>query len=464
MTTIRTLTWVALFLSVIWYRSQTVFKNVILIKSPLPKGYIANGDYDSQCTTVRDFADKPGESLTSCEDETFWELHDATGKVVQRPVIVSCDPGRRSWNTVMGPLRDPNPHGALWLYVPSLPQNKPRILSSSVETNKAHRITMKNYPPNHDFHPLGIEIWPSHAGNSSNLYVVNHARERTVIEQFLMDPSHPTEIVHVRTISHPYFLSPNGLALTSPDSFYVSNDHLMTRRWPVVGHVLPIIESLLALPLGYVSHVTLYPPSATPGGSADAIAKHTFAKLFIPFPNGVAISASGTEVAVVSTSLSEVCFYERNPATNELTRRKHAVTVPFSPDNIHYTPSLTNKGQEDVIVAGHPNFPDLITVAANKTGASSGSWVVAIVPKDEIDAKSEAKFDQEAPVSASSKILRDGNNWTMKTLFQSDGVEEKGGFGGSTTGLRDPHSGALYVPGLYARGGLLVCKPPSEKK
>lgn len=457
-TATRALAWAVLILSAIWYRNGPVIKNCILTKSPLPKGYIANGNYDSQCTTVRDFADKPAESLTTCEDETFWELHDATGKIVERAVIVSCDPGRKEWNTVMGPLRDPNPHGALWIYVPSIPQSELRILSSSVETNKAHRITMRNYPPNHDFHPLGIEVWPSHAGNSSNLYVVNHARERTVIEQFLIDPSHPTQIVHIRTISHPYFLSPNGLALTSPDSFYVSNDHLMTRRLPIVGHVLPLIETILALPLGYVLHVTLHP-----AGSAHAIAKHAFAKLFIPFANGVAISASGTEVVIVSSTLSTIFFYERDPTTNKLTRLKHSVTVPFSPDNVHYSPSLTNKSQEDVIVAGHPNFPDLSAVAANKTGASASSWIIAIVPKDGVNAKSEAKFDQEAPVSANSKIPRDGKNWTLKTLFQSDGVEVKGGFGGSTTGLRDPDSGAFYVSGLYAREGLLVCKPASEK-
>jgi len=89
--------------------------------------------------------------------------------------------------------------------------------------------------------------------------------------------------------------------------------------------------------------------------------------------------------------------------------------------------------------------------------------VVAIVPKDEADAKSETKFDQEAPVSTNTKISRDGNNWTLKTLFQSDGVEESGGFGTSTKGLRDPDSGALYVSGLYAKGGMLVCKEETER-
>ena len=445
----------------IWYRNGSALKNSVIQKSPLPRGYISHGNYDSQCTTVRDFTDKREESLSFCEDETFWELHDATGKVVERPVIVSCDPNRKAWNTVMGPLRDPNPRGALWLYVPSLPENKPHIISSNVETNKPHRITMKNYPPNHDFHPLGVEIWPSHAGNASNVYVVNHARESTVIEQFIIDPSNPTEIVYMRTISHPYFFSPNALALTSPDSFYVTNDHLITRRLPVVGHILPLIESLLALPLAYVSHVSLNPPS-TSTSNIDAIAKHTFVKLFVPFPNGIAISASGTEVVVAYTTLNEVYFYERDPATNELTRLKYSVPLPFSVDNINYSPSLINKDQQDVLIAGHPNFPDLAAVAANKTGSSAGSWVVAIVPKDKVDAKSETEFDQEAPVSTNTKILRDGNNWTLKTLFQSDGVEENGGFGSSTNGLRDADLGALYVSGLYANGGMLVCKAKTE--
>jgi hypothetical protein len=89
--------------------------------------------------------------------------------------------------------------------------------------------------------------------------------------------------------------------------------------------------------------------------------------------------------------------------------------------------------------------------------------VVAIVPKDKANAKSESMFDQEAPVSTNTKISSDGNTWTLKTLFQSDGVEESGGFGSSTNGLRDADSGALYVSGLYAKGGMLVCSAETER-
>ncbi|KDR76333.1 hypothetical protein GALMADRAFT_247725 [Galerina marginata CBS 339.88] len=458
---IKTLTWILVVLNVIWYRSGDLIKNCIFDRSPFTRGYIANGDYASDCKVAIRDAERQ-EEMSSCEDGSFWELHNAQGKVVERPVIVSCDPGRRGWNTVMGPLRNPDPHGALWLYVPQnradKGQGKPQILSSKIAANKAHRIVLKNYPANHDFHPLGVEIWPSHAGNSSNVYVINHARERTVVEQFVINPSTPTEAEHVRTISSFHFLSANGLALTSPDAFYVSNDHLLTRRLPIVGHVLPVAESLLALPLGFVSHITLNKHTHAGG---DAIAKQTFTKMFIPFPNGVAVSSSGSEVAIVSTSTNQILIYGRDPLTDKLTHKKDTVIVPFSPDNAHYAPSLEGEG-EDIIVAGHPNFPDLTKVAASKAGATSASWVVAIVPKPSSRQGANTQFDLEAPVSTSSKLKTDGEGWTLKTLFQSDGVEESGGFSGSTTGLRDPVTGTFYVAGLYDKGGFMVCEPSSK--
>lgn len=453
------------FQGIIWQRSGELIKNSILIRSSFPHGYIAGGQYASDCTTVSYTKDKPEESLSSCEDETFWELHDAQGKVVERPVILSCDPGRRAWNTVMGPMRNPDPLGGLWLYVPEpkvvwrkKTDPEPRILDTKLATNKAYRITLKNYPQNHDFHPLGVEVWPSHGGNSSNLYVVNHARARTVVEHFVINPANPTEAQHIRTIQSGYFRSANGLALTSPDAFYVSNDHLITRRMPFIGHFLPVIESVLGLPFGFISHITLNEYTSS---ESNAIAKASFAKLFIPFPNGVALSSSGTEVAVASSSVSKIVIYERDPETNELKYEKDVVTVPFVPDNLHFSPSSNSNSGEEIIVAGHPNFPDLTKVAANVTGATSGSWVVAIVPKAEENRQRSRRFDPDAPVSTSSKMIMDGENYTLHTLFQSNGKEAKGGFPGSTTGLVDPETRALYVSGLYAKGGMIVCKPGS---
>lgn len=442
MTLQRTVALVALILSVIWYRSGDVIKNSILFKSTFPVGYVAKSNYATDCLPIGNPTDTPEESLKYCEDIAFWEILDNTGKAEQRLLLASCDPGRKSWNTVMGPLHDPKPHGALWVHVP------PERGSSSTPT-KAQRITLKNYPEGHDFHPLGLEIYPSYGGNSSNLYVINHSRERTVIEQFLLNPADPTTATHIRTLTSPYFISPNSLTLTSPDSFYVSNDHLFTRRLPILGHFLPIIESILALPLSFVSHINLSPPSSS---NDDAIIiKHTFAALFLPFPNGISLSPSGTQVALALTSQNKVLFYERDPATNVLTKRTHTIPVPFCPDNVRWTHGGTD---DELIVTGHPHFPSITAVAANKTGAASASWVVSIHPNDNTADKltGRGEFDLDAPVSASSKI----SGWSMTTLFQSDGSEE--GLMTSSTALKDPKSGVLYVSGLYDERGVVMCR------
>ncbi|KAJ6531753.1 hypothetical protein B0H19DRAFT_1214111 [Mycena capillaripes] len=316
-----------------------------------------------------------------CEDAAFWELHDDAINSTRHQVIVSCDPGRKDWNTVLGPLDDPNGHGALWLF-------------SGENDAVPQRLSLKNYPPKHDFHPLGIAISPSHGNAQSNLFVVNHARKRTVIEQFTVSPASPGVATHVRTLSSPYFVSPNSITLTSPFSFYVSNDHLLTRRG-VFGNILPVLETVFALPLSWVSHVTLDldPASPTP------ILEHKFSALFIPFANGVSVSPSGSQVAVL--------IYSRDPRNNALAHT-HTVPVPFAPDNLEFD------GTGALIVTGHPHFLSLLKVKADPVNAVSPSWT---------------------------------------TLFQSNGSV----FSSSATSVRDP-AGALYITGLYETG-MLVCRP-----
>lgn len=336
--------------------------------------------------------------MNFCEDAAFWELHsDTSTNFTRREVIVTCDPGRKEWNTVLGPLRNPEPHGGLWVL-------------SAEDDAAPKRLTLRNYPPGHDFHPLDLAISPSYENGPSNVYVVNHARQRTYIEQFTLDPALPGVATHVRTLSSPYFVSPNSIALTSPHSFYVTNDHLFTRRhWPI----LPIVETILGLPFGWVSHISLdsNPDAVTP------IIGHAFAALFVNFANGVSISPSGLQVAVASTGLARVEIYARDPASNVLTNTR-TVSVPFFPDNLEFDATGA------LIVAGHPHFPSLLKVKADLTAEKvAPSWVVSVGDEG------------------------------VETLFQSDGTV----FSSSSTGLRDP-AGALYVTGLYELG-MLVCQP-----
>ncbi|KAG6837377.1 hypothetical protein H0H93_010535 [Arthromyces matolae] len=437
MVTTRTLAYVAAFLSIIVWRSGRVAKNAILTKQQFTSGYYAEGDFEADCQTL-----KGGPDLKYCEDVAFWDQLDGQGNLLDHALILTCDANRKNWNTVMGPLRNPDPRGSLWLYQPGGAAKKDKTIH---DPSKLRRIELKGYPAGHDFHPLGVEIYPSYAGNTSNVYIVNHARARTVIEQFTLDPSSPTVVNHVRTLASPYFHSANALALTSPDSFYVTNDHFFTRRIPYLGHVLPVLESVFAFPLSFVSHITLAPAIS----SEPSIQAHKFSALFVPFANGVAISHDGTQVAVASTSLGQVFFYERNPKTNDLTRLIETVYVPFTPDNIRYT----HDGSE-LIVTGHPHFPTLAAVAGGKV-PTAPSWVISINARTDGErTQLKEKFDEDAPISAWGKVPAVAGR-EVTTLFQSDGS----GFSSSSTGLKDPTTGALYVTGLYAEDGMIVCHP-----
>ncbi|KAJ8516594.1 hypothetical protein ONZ45_g6123 [Pleurotus djamor] len=412
----------------------------MLTLSPFPLGYYASGDFASDCSPLAPSDDSTYEEFKFCEDITFWDVSSSDSSTQTRHVIASCDFNRNAWNTVMGPLRDPDPRGSLWLY------------TSTEENPKPRRITFENYPEGHDFHPLGLEISHSLSGEPSNLFVVNHARKRTTIEQFTVNPNTPTTATYIRTLSSPYFVSPNSVALTSPTSFYVTNDHFFTRRLPFfLGNILPIIESVLALPLSWVAHIELLPNPNDPSG--EPIFSHTPVAYGIPFANGIAMSPDGSTVAVSATSSGLVYFYSRNQTDNSL-KHTDTVPVPFTPDNLQYDESGV------LIVTGHPHFPSLIKVAADKPGAVAPSWVVSITPRVGGKLKSKSIFapnqayDTQAPISASLKAPAMLNHEVI-TLFQSNGT----GFSTSATGLRDTHTGDLYVSGLYAKQGVIVCHP-----
>ncbi|EEB94512.1 hypothetical protein MPER_06660, partial [Moniliophthora perniciosa FA553] len=89
-------------LGVIFWRARYGLINTVFTKPDLPAGFYHAGNYVSQCTALKD---EQNALLKNCEDATFWELHDKAGKLTERKVLVSCDAGRREWNTVMGPLK-----------------------------------------------------------------------------------------------------------------------------------------------------------------------------------------------------------------------------------------------------------------------------------------------------------------------------------------------------------------------
>lgn len=323
----------------------------------------------------------------------------------------------------MGPMRDPKPRGSLWVYDTAQDQSTPR------------EIQLVGYPDSHNFHPIGLDI--EHASESktpSNLFVINHGAHNSTIEQFRMSITRPTEATYVRTITHRGLVAPNSLALTSPTSFIVSNDHYFTRRmsWPF-NNVLPLLETVLSLPLGWLSYVHVDETSGD-------VQLHDIAT-GISFPNGVAISPTGDTIAISATTLSQVQIYTIKKTSHvPALALSESIDVPFTPDNL----SFDDEGA--LIVAGHPHFPSLLSVAARASlYTHAPSWILSV-------RNTSSGSSDNAPVPVHSRVTVSANR-EIKTLYQSSGKH----FSTSTTGLVDSRSGKLYSVGLY-QTGLLICQ------
>lgn len=322
---------------------------------------------------------------------------------------------------LQGPLNDPNPKGSIWVYE----LDKPYDVSP-------HRLHLDGFPETSDFHPLGVDILPATRTEPAHVFIVNHGRNYSTVEQFTLvgRKEAPYHARYVRTWEHKAIHAPNAIVPLSPTSFYLTNDHRLTRRLPApVGDIAPLVETLLAIPGGWVDRLDL----------VEGEVKVARAISNIPFANGIALSPDGTEVAVVSTTEATVQLYDRDPATSALTFRER-IYIPHSPDNVSYD---ENKGS--ILVAGHPHFPSLIKLVAKKS-QTSPSWVIEIERRNVSDG---VPVDAEAPYPAYKRVAPT-TNYKLTTVYQSNGLH----YSTSATGIR--HGKNLLVAGLYG-DGLLHC-------
>lgn len=315
---------------------------------------------------------------------------------------------------LQGPLQDPNPQGDIWVY-------------DYATTKALKRVPLDGYPQGKDFHPLGIDVVPSTSKSPATLFAVNHGRHNTSIELFTITDTAPYRATYIRTLSHPAFVSPNSIAPISSTSFYVTNDHRLTRRLPDPwGKFIPLVETLLSIPLSWVDRVDLV---------GDEI-QVTRVISGLAFANGISLSPDKKQVAVASTTGIDVKFYDVDESKNLIFTS--AVPVPFTPDNVSY-----DEEDGSLIVAGHPHFPTLVKLAAKK-GKTAPSWVV------ELSSTKASTNDSSAPYAAANRAAVVPSH-SVTTLYQSDGNH----FSSSTTGVR--HGKDFFVAGLYALG-LLHCE------
>lgn len=352
--------------------------------------------------------------LKYCEDLIHWETANL--------LIVSCDGGRKDWNTVMGPLRNPTPRGKLYIYhldrpfsTTSINQSKPNLYS----------LELNGFPIDSDFHPLGIEIHPQDQF-TARLFVVNHRRDRSVIEVFKIKTTKGAEtqaqLNWLFTLTHPLLNTPNSIVALTSNSLLVTNDHLINRRqYGPFGPVLHTIETLFRLPGGNV--ISLEFEDHGKESASVKINQLTFA-------NGIAINQDRSMLIIATSTPMKVLFYQikPDPTTNlqfefkYLTSRK----LEFGPDN------LSIDDQDNLIIAGHPSAPKIFL------------WVF------------NSNYFPPAGSSISFLNLKNGVHSPIRNLFQDNGEF----FMTSSTALvlkeKDQSTRRLVASGLY-HTGLLEC-------
>ncbi|GAA5847369.1 hypothetical protein JCM9279_000259 [Rhodotorula babjevae] len=425
----------------------------------------------------------PLERLAYCEDAVHLPALGGADALV----LVSCDPGRKRWNTVLGPLADPHAaQGALWV-VDALGNDDEVVHKVELEWAALERGEA-------EFHPLGVALVPPVEGGDNDalrLFVVNHGAARSTVEVFSLSPSTPRPLAyratHLFTLSHPTLSgAPNSIAPLSRTAFFLSHDHHHTRRSrSLVGKLANLVETLGALPHARVDHVAFDEPGGE-GALQVVVPRSATVIEGVSFANGLALAPDRSTLVVASTSRRELLFYNvrraLSPADDAppLLTLRRTVHLPMLVDNLSLLPSSDPSSPLTVLAAGHPSYPALLSAAHGRNlrlrlpgplrewATTLGSrewaeWDVRLRAGEQRGMSWAVAVRDPPGASSDSDGERGEEDEEWETVYQSSGRVEEGGFGGSTTAVAGGGSCAagkarawMVVVGLYEEGVRIV--------
>lgn len=167
-------------------------------------------------------------------------------------------------------------------------------------------------PPQMPFRPRGLALHAP-ANGTWILQVINARDEqRNSVEYFELDGR---RLKHRGSVGSDLFVSPNGIAATGPDSFYLTNDRGAGPRW------MHGVENILQLAR---STVIYHDPRGTRPVAED-----------IAFANGIALTPDGLSALVGSTLWRMLLAFDRDPVSGIL-KRTGSLALPGGVDNIRY--------------------------------------------------------------------------------------------------------------------------------
>lgn len=328
--------------------------------------------------------------VRNCEDAVLDPEHGFA--------LLSCDPGRDTWNTVMGVFQDPESPPATGIYYYD-------YTSGSTKPEKLALLDF-NAASSH-FHPLGLDY---HA-ESNTVFVTNHARDGPSIEVFTLFQS-DRAATHIRTIKDGLLAAPNSIAALNSHEFLVTNDHHFRAGKDAKANLL---ETYLGLPGGSVVHVDLRLPSQA---NVTRLAR-------LPFANGI-VQLNATTWAVASSSMNSIYLYDlpsRNGDHVPALELSSTIAMPFHPDNL----SIDKDGK--LLIAGHPHSPTLGKISKNIAQCNSPGG-----------------GKEGDCVQGLSWIAEWGEQGGLTTLYKGRN------FGTSSTAVRDVDRRFGLAIGLYERG------------
>ncbi|XBQ16348.1 MAG: hypothetical protein ABL308_00375 [Oceanicaulis sp.] len=204
-----------------------------------------------------------------------------------------------------------------------------------------------------DFRPHGISLYRD--GEVARLFVISHPASGHQV--LIYDIGADGTLSHVRTVTDPAIRSPNDIAATGPESFYVTNDAYFS------GGPMAMAEPFLGLPGGSIAFFD--------GREGRIVAKS------IAYANGIQLSPDGEEVYASAFIGRTVHVFDRNPVTGDLVRSaKHR--VPLGLDNIELGEdgSLYIAGNTEVFsFLAHQSDPEARAPSkAVRVDPESGAW------------------------------------------------------------------------------------------
>ncbi|KAK5307258.1 hypothetical protein LTR99_000229 [Exophiala xenobiotica] len=248
--------------------------------------------------------------------------------------------------------------------------------------------------------------------NQIYIFAVNHARRGEEIVLFSHEVG-STVLTFVREFKHPKIKTPNAVAATSLNSFFITNDHYFYGG--AFGGILRTFEDKFG-PWKWASDVVHCTAS---GSSVDC--KTVSPTNAHPSANGALLVDDGKTLMINDVITATATIYAVDPVTKQLTP-KQKVKLGAGADNLSLIP-----GSEDIAVCIFPDFLSLLGRLHNPLDSS---------------------------IHAEAAVLRlvKKNNYEPEVLYWDDGSLMTVLTGAAV----DPKSGLLIAGGVFEKH-FIVC-------